>query len=292
MTNLSVKHAHNEAFKLMTYACVCGHRETIWNSRDGVTPFGMECQSCGGMYLRHIDWKSDVYAPDHQLHKDQRFWRDGTPDEAEAIMRRRIEAYRDEHPCTPEKEADLIRIAREGEGEFRQGWPMLDRLERRDLTPSPADSLEPKRWLLEEHMPGGSIRWHCFEHEHQCRARGAASGHRITITALFGDPAPAPKTKAREIATEMHDAALSKAYEAVVSQYGRNIPNIVGELYINTYLDALPPAPNEPVLFVSEKQLEQCIGTYLPTRKEAEGNFQFPLYRHPAPAKKLMGETS
>lgn len=124
----------------MTYACVCGHRETIWNSRDGVTPFGMECQSCGGMYLRHIDWKSDVYAPDHQLHKDQRFWRDGTPDEAEAIMRRRIEAYRDEHPCTPEKEADLIRIAREGEGEFRQGWPMLDRLERRDLTPSPADN--------------------------------------------------------------------------------------------------------------------------------------------------------
>ncbi len=38
---------------------------------------------------------------------------------------------------------------------------------------------------------------------------------------------------------------------------------------------------SEPVLYVSEQQLEQCIGTYLPTRAEAEGNFQLPLYRHP-----------
>jgi len=32
------QHRHAEAFKLMIYACSCGHRETIWNSRDGVTP--------------------------------------------------------------------------------------------------------------------------------------------------------------------------------------------------------------------------------------------------------------
>lgn len=129
------KHTHGEAFKLMTYACACGHRETIWNSRDGVTPFGMECQSCGGMDVRHVDWKRDVYAPHHKLHKGQRFWRDGTPDEAEAIMRGRIESYQDTYPCTPEKEAELIRIAREGEGEFRKGWPMLDRHEGRVAVP-------------------------------------------------------------------------------------------------------------------------------------------------------------
>jgi hypothetical protein len=43
------------------------------------------------------------------------------------------------------------------------------------------------------------------------------------------------------------------------------------------------PAPEtqKPVLYVSEKQLAQCIGTYLPTRAEAEGNFQLALYRHP-----------
>ncbi|QWY83496.1 hypothetical protein [Rhizobium phage RHph_X2_28B] len=45
----------------------------------------------------------------------------------------------------------------------------------------------------------------------------------------------------------------------------------------------IPPATDrrdapEPVLFVSEQQLASCIGTYLPTRKHREGNFQFPLY--------------
>lgn len=119
-------HSHGEAFMLMTYACECGHRETIWNSRDGVTPFCMNCPSCGGSTLRHVDWQRDVYAPDHKLHKGQRFWRDGTPDEAERIMRRRIYLMRDQYPCTPEKEVELIRGARTGENEFRQGWPMLD----------------------------------------------------------------------------------------------------------------------------------------------------------------------
>lgn len=37
----------------------------------------------------------------------------------------------------------------------------------------------------------------------------------------------------------------------------------------------------EPVLFVSEQQLPACIGTYLPTRKHREGNFQMPLYAGP-----------
>lgn len=41
------------------------------------------------------------------------------------------------------------------------------------------------------------------------------------------------------------------------------------------------PADSEPVLFVSKQQLASCIGTYLPTRKEREGNFQFPLYASP-----------
>lgn len=116
---------------LMQYACkACGHRETIWNSRDGVTPFGCGCPSCGKV-LYHVEWERDVYAPAHKLHARQRFWRDGTPDEAEAIIRRRIEQYRDEYPCSPAKEAALIKMAREGgsEGEFQRGWPTLDQVQ-------------------------------------------------------------------------------------------------------------------------------------------------------------------
>jgi hypothetical protein len=37
----------------------------------------------------------------------------------------------------------------------------------------------------------------------------------------------------------------------------------------------------EPVMFVSEKQLPQCVGHYVPSRKTAEGNFQLALYRAP-----------
>lgn len=134
MTNTERKktkhgHDHGEAFMLMTYACKCGHRETIWNSRDGVTPFCMGCPSCGEMSLQHIDWRSDVYAPDHKPHRGQRFWRDGTPDEAEAIMRRRIERMRDSYPTTPEREAELIRMSRDGTAsEFQKGWPNIERV--------------------------------------------------------------------------------------------------------------------------------------------------------------------
>lgn len=120
-------HQHGEAFMLMTYACECGHREIIWNSRDGVTPFGSTCPSCGKPSLRHVDWQRDVYAPDHKLHRGQRFWRDGTPDEAEAIIRRRIETIKDRYPLRPEDAERLIRNAREGgdDSEFRKGWPAL-----------------------------------------------------------------------------------------------------------------------------------------------------------------------
>lgn len=119
------KHIHAEAFNLMWYGCKCGHRERIWNSRDGVTPFGTACPSCDGI-MDHIDWRRDERAPQHKLRAGQRFWRDGTPDEAEAIMRRRIAAMRDRWPQTPEQEAALIASTRSGEGEFRLGWPMLD----------------------------------------------------------------------------------------------------------------------------------------------------------------------
>lgn len=123
-----MRHKHGEAFMLMTYACKCGHRETIWNSRDGATPFCTGCPSCcGGMSpLQHVQWSRDTYAPDHRPHLGQRFWRDGTPEDAEMIMRRRIEALRFEYPITPEHEDELLAYARNGDGEFQVGWPLLE----------------------------------------------------------------------------------------------------------------------------------------------------------------------
>lgn len=84
---------HREAFCLMWYGCEkCGHRERIWNSRDGVTPFCTLCQSCGKPTLQHIDWGLDEYVPDHKPTIGQRVWVSMTRERASAIADRRIRA--------------------------------------------------------------------------------------------------------------------------------------------------------------------------------------------------------
>jgi hypothetical protein len=78
--------------------------------------------------MAHVEWRRDECVPDHKLAKGQRFWRDGTPDEAEAIMRRRIEKSKGGRWEVPADYVDeLIAAARnETEGEFQKGWPTLD----------------------------------------------------------------------------------------------------------------------------------------------------------------------
>ena len=71
------KHNHAEAFMLMEYACEdCGFSEAFWNSRDGVTPFGTNCQECGGPNMLHHNWSKDQYAPAHIPHPGQGVWID------------------------------------------------------------------------------------------------------------------------------------------------------------------------------------------------------------------------
>lgn len=120
------KYRHGEAFALMWYACTCGHRERIWNSRDGVTPFGLGCPSCGSPTLRHVDWQRDQCTPSHQLHRGQRYFRDGTAAEASVIVERRIASARN----IPAEVAALLRKeATEQTGEFVKGWPVVARHE-------------------------------------------------------------------------------------------------------------------------------------------------------------------
>ena len=132
------EYRHKEAFCLMWYFCSeCAHHERIWNSRDGVTPFGTACTSCGGM-LRHVDFDLDECVPEYKPHRGQRVWRDGTPGEAEAIMRWRLNMGVDsEFPPTDEHKECLPKAARmttageaeEGDefflAEFVLGWPTL-----------------------------------------------------------------------------------------------------------------------------------------------------------------------
>jgi hypothetical protein len=94
-------HLHVEAFCLMWYACRCGHRERIWNSRDGVTPFAMLCPSCEQPNLQHVDWKLDQYAPQHKPAPGQRQWVDMTRERAERYVRGRLASMKSQG-YTPE----------------------------------------------------------------------------------------------------------------------------------------------------------------------------------------------
>lgn len=139
-----MKHNHGEAFALMWYVCQnkqgCPHTERIWNSRDGVTPFGgITCPSCGTSGLKgglsHVMFSTDTYAPGHKLAPGQRFFRDGTKAEAIKIMERRAVAYAlVGHDFPPDVLARIIAEINAGTSqEFLPGWPMVDRHPEREL---------------------------------------------------------------------------------------------------------------------------------------------------------------
>lgn len=54
----------------------CGHRERFWNSRDGVTPFGLNCPSCEEGILQHVEWNLDRFVPGHIVRPHQGVWVD------------------------------------------------------------------------------------------------------------------------------------------------------------------------------------------------------------------------
>jgi hypothetical protein len=108
MSAVPKTHRHAEAFALMWYGCECGHRERIWNSRDGVTPFSMGCPSCGGD-LRHVEWNRDQRAENHQPHYGQRVWIDLTPEKAHDYATRRVDSmHRAGHPYPPDMTRDQL----------------------------------------------------------------------------------------------------------------------------------------------------------------------------------------
>ena len=83
-----VSRLHADGFALMWYACACGHRERIWNSRDGVTPYVVPCPSCGASSLTHVDWHDDQTRPTYTPHEGQRVFVDMTRAQAEQIVAR------------------------------------------------------------------------------------------------------------------------------------------------------------------------------------------------------------
>ena len=119
---------HAEAFCVMQYRCEkCGQVELIYNNRDGVTPFIIESRCCN-TDAQHVDWARDLYLPNYQPPKGMRIFRDGTDEEARAIMRRRVSnpEMRKQYPLTDAEANEIVERSVDDKefGEFQRGWPM------------------------------------------------------------------------------------------------------------------------------------------------------------------------
>lgn len=80
-----MKYKHVEAYCLMQYRCEdCRYEETIWNSRDGVTPFTVTCDKCGGI-MQHVNWGRDCRKVNHKPGLGDRVFVDVTEDNIKEV---------------------------------------------------------------------------------------------------------------------------------------------------------------------------------------------------------------
>lgn len=92
-----MSHTQKEAFCHMLYRAASGREISIWNSRDGVTPFGV---SIDGEELEHVEWSRDRYDPDHVPKVGTYVFVDLTIDAAVVLRTKYVEHFWN-HPETP-----------------------------------------------------------------------------------------------------------------------------------------------------------------------------------------------
>ncbi len=84
-----------EAFNLMRYQTKDGTlTEVLWNSRDGVTPFGI--RSTDGREMTHVDWHLDRFAPNYKPTPGSRVFVTLSKERATEIARERVATYWDD----------------------------------------------------------------------------------------------------------------------------------------------------------------------------------------------------
>lgn len=88
-------HQHQEAFCHMRYRSDNGQDEvSIWNSRDGVTPFVITIPGTDKQG-KHIEWHLDRYDPDYKPKEGDWIFVDLTPERAREAAKRNAAHYWD-----------------------------------------------------------------------------------------------------------------------------------------------------------------------------------------------------
>lgn len=119
---------HPEAFCLMEYHCqACGNIEIVWNSRDGVTPFIIDCPKCDGE-AQHDNWNKDKRSPFHNLQPGQRYFVDCSKEEFIEAKRQMVEEYwegKDGAPPMKEMFESKAQAVEELSKDFEPGQPTI-----------------------------------------------------------------------------------------------------------------------------------------------------------------------
>lgn len=132
-------HQHGEAFMHMQYVSKDSRKRiylTIWNSRDGVTPFMTYCAEYG-VELQHVNWGQDSYDPNYKPRKGDLIWRSMTKEDAEEMAKKQIEMWLKEKKRLEEMTDEDFK--KSGMKDFdRQG--LIEQLSR--MTTNPEDHIK------------------------------------------------------------------------------------------------------------------------------------------------------
>lgn len=111
-----------EAYCLMTYRCEkCGCTEVLWNSRDGVTPFIINCEKCNGQ-MQHTDWNEDKRVENYIPKIGQRVFIDMPLDYYKIFCRVRAKQIKDNVEGNTDP---LQKIYKDLLKEYRKGEPYI-----------------------------------------------------------------------------------------------------------------------------------------------------------------------
>jgi hypothetical protein len=103
-----MNHEHKEAYCLMKYQTMDKlETEYIWNSRDGVTPFGVKSRNTK-KDLFHVDWEKDQYLPNYIPPMGSRVFVDLTVEIARRMATQMVEEHWKElQKSYPDKESAI-----------------------------------------------------------------------------------------------------------------------------------------------------------------------------------------
>jgi len=125
---------HPEAFCLMNYECKqCNKTITIWNSRNGVTPFGIDCRWCEGGIMQHVHFGCDKYSPFHLPNIGDLVFADQTEEGYREVIRKRADHFWNQDAYGCQQKYKSVEDMAEQLYDFKEGQPTVYEVTAKDM---------------------------------------------------------------------------------------------------------------------------------------------------------------